>query len=214
MKAVRIIYWQMKEDRMKDRLKRILRNERNNTFICLALMLFVVWPIASSSTENWWLRALILFCGFSIISLVHQPLIDWAQKGERVMLKEQWKEPQGSGAIVQYQGKDYTLSLIKWSPERRAACESFSETNGGQRFFAEHGLTYVPQYEIAIIEEKETNPYVVFYFSDEATAETSLTELAEVINRGGLHNKEFRAFLGACSKNNIGLMFRQNAAQH
>lgn len=132
--------------------------------------------------------------------------------------KEQWKESQGSGAIVQYQGKDYTLSLIKWNPERRAACENLSETSGGQRFFDEHWLMYVPQYEIAIIiaiiEEKETNPYVVFYFRDEATAEASLTELAEVINQGGLHNEEFRAFLGACSKNNIGLMFRQHATRH
>src|SRR5262249_27634811 len=76
------IYRQNSTIKMKNRLKRFLRNEKNNAFIWLALMLFVVWPIASSSIANWWLRALILLCGTFIISQVHQPLIDWAQKEE------------------------------------------------------------------------------------------------------------------------------------
>jgi hypothetical protein len=89
----------------------------------------------------------------------------------------------GKFAVVEFEGSEITLSMVKWGAIRRSALRLSTSFGSGCRF--------VPSHELAIYEGGRKVvwskvPYIVFYFADKKIAETKFEQLVALMRKVGI----------------------------
>jgi hypothetical protein len=99
----------------------------------------------------------------------------------------------GKVRVVQWNGFDFTLSLIRWGILRRYRARR------GKITFFDTGALFIPKYEIAVYKGDPpfdiNTPEMVFYYPDKAAALLRLGDLEAAISEGGLDGAPLRDFI-------------------
>ena len=94
----------------------------------------------------------------------------------------------GEVAVINYEGSEITMSLIKWGILRRAMTSIGMMLS---RFFGGAPPKFVPAYELALYGGSPSTvfreqPYIVFYFANRQIAEMKFEELKQELQTVGL----------------------------
>jgi hypothetical protein len=102
----------------------------------------------------------------------------------------------GELAIVTFEEKTFTLSMVRWGFLRR-------RKSNKQGFMRLTGASFIPKYEIAVYDGKPSVvfklglPETVFYYPDKQLAMENFHDLRAAIAEGGIFGERFRRLISA-----------------
>jgi hypothetical protein len=109
------------------------------------------------------------------------------------------EDQMGKVTVVNHEGSEITLSMVKWGWPRRLMLSLGKKLRIFNRFSI---ALFVPKYEIAIYDGGSRvvfsqKPYIMFYYPDAGAASSKWNELATIFERGGLYGDELQDFIRA-----------------
>jgi hypothetical protein len=103
----------------------------------------------------------------------------------------------GELSVVNFEGSNITLSMIKWGIMRR-------HDGVKKGFMRVTGALFIPEYEIAVYDGEPTldinklaQPALIFYYPNKPIALRKFDELRNAVARGGLFGRPIRDFISS-----------------